>query len=189
MEMKDIILSTAKIFSRLLLLFVLLAVVGAVARIRDWETGLTLGVGIGFVLASVVSVYILIGLMLFKFRLFFYSNVSALLGNRNIIMEGPASDARNWRVRHGGLFLTNDSILFMPQRFSIDQQSLILKLDKIRDLRKVGISLLKFFAGGLRERLIIKMDNEQEYQFNVIDTDGWISRIKRQLEEKGSRAS
>lgn len=175
--MRETLRVTVKIFARFSLIFGVLCALGFVIRTKDLMSGVMLDAVIGIELGALITIFMFISLVLFKARLLYYANIPLYLTDNKILMESPAGDACSWRIRHGGLFLMKESILFIPQKFALDQQLLDLPLGRIREVRKVGINLSKFFSGGLRERLVLKTVEGNEYQFSVLETDRWITCI------------
>lgn len=142
--------------------------------------GLAFGLLGGVLGGTIMSLYLLVGLMLFQRKLFFYSNIPKQLKThnvKNIYFESIAGNATSVRIKYGGLFLTDDSILFIPHRFAIKTIFITLPLKEIKEAKKTGINLLKFFSGGLRNRLLIQTINGESYEFSVWDIDTWIKKI------------
>lgn len=146
--------------------------------------GFAFGLFAGILAGVVVSLYLLIGLTLFDKKLIFYSNMPNQLetrGVKNIHYESVAGNASGARIRYGGLFLTDDSVLFVPHKFAIKPSFIKLPLNEIKKVKKTGINLLKHFSGGLRKRLFIETTNGNHYKFSVWDTDVWIEKINERL--------
>src|SRR3972149_4302163 len=146
--------------------------------------GLALGLLAGFLSAIPMSLYFFVGLVLFKRKAFFYRNIPAQLQAhdvKNVYLEGVAGNATRGRIRYGGLFLADDAILFIPHRFAIRPKPVILPLEKIKEVREVGINLLKSFSGGLRGRLLLETKDGEHYEFSVWEIDKWIKDINERL--------
>ncbi|MCC6503661.1 MAG: hypothetical protein IT362_11080 [Deltaproteobacteria bacterium] len=135
----------------------------------------------GILSGSVMALCLLIGLTLFQKKLFFYSKIPKQLQDReveNIFYESLAGNASGTRIKYGGLFLTDDSVLFIPHRFAIKSAQIELPLREIKQVTKTGINLLKHFSGGLRKRLLVETRNGKRYEFSVWNIDVWIKKIK-----------
>lgn len=146
--------------------------------------GFAFGSLAGILFGIIMVIYLLIGLTLFQKKLFFYSNIPEQLqahAVKNIYFESVAGNATSGRIKYGGLFLTDDSILFIPHRFAIKPFFITLPLKEIKEARKTGINLLKFFSGGLRNRLLIQSIDGKRYEFSVWDIDVWIEKINERL--------
>jgi len=123
---------------------------------------------------------LLIGLTLFDKKLFFYSNITNQLktrGVKDIHYESVAGNATGARIKYGGLFLTDDSVLFIPHKFAIKPLFVELPLNELKEVKKTGINLLKHFSGGLRKRLLLETTNGKHYEFSVWNIDTWIKKI------------
>jgi len=120
--------------------------------------------------------------LLFKKRFFSFSNINAELeakGARNIIFEENAMYTTNIRIRLGGLFLTSETLLFIPGRFAIKPRFIILPLEKIKQVGKARTNPLKFFSDALRRRLSIETIEGEHYEFLVWELNKWIEEIRR----------
>ncbi len=149
--------------------------------------GFAFGSLAGILSGIIMTIYLFIGLTLFQKKLFFYSNIPEQLqahAVRNIYFESIAGNATSGRIKYGGLFLTDDSILFIPHRFAIKPFFITLPLKEVKEVKKTGINLLKFFSGGLRNRLFIQTVDGEHYEFSVWDIDVWIEKIDKRLKNK-----
>lgn len=145
--------------------------------------GVTFGLLAGIIFGVGASLYLLIGLVLFNEKLFFYNNIPKQLQKhnvRNVYYESIAGNATSGRIKYGGLFLTDDSVLFIPHRFAIEPSLIEMSFKEIKEAKKIGINLLKFFAGALRNRLRIETATGKCYEFSVWDIDVW----KKKIDEK-----
>jgi len=130
--------------------------------------------------ASFFSLYGMFVLIMFKKRLLFYNNMEKQLstcGAKNIIYESIAGNATYWRIKYGGLFLTNDSLIFIPHRFALKPLLVNLPLNRISEAGKLRMSLSKLYSGGLRKRLLIQTIDKDRYEFSVWELDSWIEKI------------
>lgn len=146
--------------------------------------GFAFGLLGGILAGAVVSLYLLIGLTLFDKKLFFYSNIPNQLktrGVKDIHYESVAGNATGARIKYGGLFLTDDSVLFIPHKFAIKPLFVELPLTELKEVKKTGINLLKHFSSGLRKRLLLETTNGKHYEFSVWDIDAWITKINGSL--------
>lgn len=139
------------------------------------------GLFFGIFLSVFLSFFLFVGLILFKKKLFYYSNMPRLLQSKKVYFEGVAGNATSGRIKYGGLFLTEDSVLFIPHRFAIGPKIVDLPLERIRNVNRVGISLLKSFSGGLRGRLLLETKNGERYEFSVWEIDKWMKDINERL--------
>jgi len=142
--------------------------------------GFAFGLLGGILFAALLSLYLLLGLVLFQKRWLFYSNMPEQLHNhnvRNVFYEGVAANTLSGRIKYGGLFLTHSSLLFIPHRFAIIRSLTEIPLKEIKQVKKTGINLLKFFSGGLRPRLNIETTTGGHYEFGVWNIDVWIKNI------------
>lgn len=155
--------------------------------IKGFAFGLLGGIFIG----AAMSLYLLIVLVLFKKKLLFYSNMPSQLkkrGVRNIYYESVAGNAAGTSIKYGGLFLTDDTILFIPHRFAIKPSTIELSLTEIKEVKKTGINLLKHFSGGLRKRLLIET-REGRYEFSVWDIDRWKEKLRARIIDRSQTSS
>lgn len=143
--------------------------------------GVIWGLLFGTIISVFLSSFLFIGLTLFEKKSFFYSNMPHLLQSKKVYLEGVAGNATRGRIKYGGLFLTEDSVLFIPHRFAIGPKIVDLPLERIRNVNRVGISLLKSFSGGLRGRLLLETKNGERYEFSVWEIDKWIKDINERL--------
>lgn len=143
--------------------------------------GVIWGLLFGIIISVFLSSFLFIGLTLFGKKLFFYSNMPRLLQSKKVYLEGVAGNATRGRIKYGGLFLTEDSVLFIPHRFAIRPKTVDLPLERIRNVDRVGISLLKSFSGGLRGRLLLETKDGEHYEFSVWEIDKWINDINERL--------
>lgn len=130
----------------------------------------------------IMSVYLLIGFIMFRKRWFYYKNIEMSLKEQNVqhvIYESVAGDANSKRIKYGALFLTEESVLFIPHRFAIKSLIIVLPLEQIKYAKKKGINFQKFFAGGLRNRLDIELENGKHYEFSVWEIDTWVNSINK----------
>ena len=104
-----------------------------------------------------------------------------LLQSKNVYLEGIAGNATRGRIKYGGLFLTEDSVIFIPHRFAIKPKTVDFPLEKIRIVNRAGISFLKSFSGGLRGRLLLETIDGDRYEFSVWEIDKWIKEIGERL--------
>lgn len=150
----------------------------------DVLKGYAYGLLAGVTFAIPSSLYFFVGLLLFQRKAFFYSNIPKQLQAhdvKNVYLEGVAGNATRGRIRYGGLFLADDSILFIPHRFAIKPMLVKLPLENIKAVKEVGINLLKSFSGGIRSRLRIETKDGEHYEFSVWDMNEWIREINERL--------
>jgi hypothetical protein len=136
-----------------------------------------------------MSFYVLIGLLLFDKRWLFYSNVPAQLQARNaknIYYESIAGNVTSRRIKYGGLFLTDSSVLFVPHRFAIISTLTEIPFTEIRKIKKTGINLLKLWSGGLRARLHIDTLSGAYYEFSVWNINAWNRKIDERIKQSRS---
>jgi len=137
-----------------------------------------------FMFALVISLYMLVGLALFRKRLLFYGNIDSTLqkqGVRDVFYESVAGDATGGRIKYGALFIADSNLLFIPHRFSINPSVILLPLDKVMEVKKNGINILKFFAGGLKTRLKIVLKDGKSNEFSVWCVDEWVVEINKRI--------
>ena len=142
--------------------------------------GFALGLMGGITGAIFLSLYLLLGLVLFQKKWLFYSNMPEQLYKHNVrsvCYESVAANTLSGRIKYGGLFLTSSSLLFIPHRFAIIRSLIEIPLKEIKQVKKTGINLLKFFSGGLRPRLNIETTTGEHYEFGVWNIDVWIKNI------------
>lgn len=147
--------------------------------IKEFAFGVLGGIFVG----AVMSLYLLIMLVLFEKKLLFYSNMPSELkkrGVRNVYYEGVAGNVAGTRIKYGGLFLTDDTVFFIPHRFAMKSLIIELPLTKIQEVKKSGINLRKHFSGGLRKRLVIET-KEGRYEFSVWDIDRWTEKLHARI--------
>lgn len=145
--------------------------------LRGFASGLLGGV----LISAVLSSYLSFGLLLFQKKWLFYSNMPNQLQIHNaktIYRESIAGNATGLRIKYGGLFLTDDFILFITHKFAIKPLVIEIPLKRIKVVKKAKINLFKAYSGGLGRRLLIEMINEEHYEFVVLDIDGWTRTIK-----------
>lgn len=148
--------------------------------IRGFEHGMAAGIVFG----TIMSAYLFIVLLLFDKKLLFYNKIPQYLQERKIrkiYYESIAGNATSAVIKNGGLFLTDDSVLFIPHRFAGGSSVVDIPLTNIRKVSEVGINFLKTFSGGLRRRLKIETAERQTYQFSVWNIDIWMSKINERL--------
>jgi hypothetical protein len=146
--------------------------------------GFALGLLAGIIFGAGASAYLLVMLVLFNRKLFFYNNMPNQLHKhnaRNIYYESIAGNATSGRIKYGGLFLTDYSVLFLPHRFAFIRSLTDIPLREIKHVKKTGINLLKWFAGGLRTRLLIETVTDKCYEFSVWDIDVWKKKIDERI--------
>jgi len=154
--------------------------------------GLELGLMCGIPLSTILSLYLLIGLALFHKKIFFYSNIPEQLkahGVKNVYYESVAGNTTGLRIKYGGLFLTDVSVLFIPHRFAVNPLYIEIPLKSIIEVKKANINLFKAFSGGLRWRLIINTATGEQYEFSVWDLDGWTNKINDSLQSEPTKTS
>jgi hypothetical protein len=162
---------------------------GLVATIRHPEragSAFILGIEAGFCYAVIMSLYVLTRVLFFRKRWFHFANIENDLQSLkvdNIQCESLAVDTSSSRVVVGGLFLGKESLIFIPHRFAFRRNPLAIPLANIESAEIEGINLLKFFSGGLRKRLVIWTKDDLQYQFGVLDTEGWQSKINSALKD------
>ncbi len=140
------------------------------------------GLGGGILFATIMSAYMAFGWFLFRKRLLFYGNIESQLEKfhvTHIYLEGVAGDTTYGRKKYGGLFLTNDSIIFVPHRFAFKCQPINIPLETITSVDTAGINLAKLFSGGLGARLKIETRDAHKYEFGVWEPDRWIEEINK----------
>ena len=85
---------------------------------------------LGGILASfIMSIYLFVGLLLFQKKLFLYNNIKITLkklGANNVRHESVAGNASGYKIVYGGLFLTDNSVIFLTHRFSFLQKFQLL---------------------------------------------------------------
>lgn len=138
----------------------------------------------GLISGLVMSVYLSCILLLFKKRLFFYRNVDDRLnevGVKQVVFAGIAGNATRGRIKYGGLFLSDDFVVFIPQRFALKPALVKLPLDAIVGVKTTGLNLLKLFSGGLRRRLLIETKDSVKYEFSVWELDKWVKEITARI--------
>jgi hypothetical protein len=148
--------------------------------LKAFKAGLLGGVAFAFIM----STYLSLGLFLFRNRLLFYSNIEKQLSKFDIgrvDFDGIAGDTTRGRIKYGGLFLTDGSVVFIPHRFAVNPTPIKLSLDKIVNVKKVGINILKVFSGGLGTRLLIEAKDDAKYEFRVWEPDKWIKEINARI--------
>lgn len=146
--------------------------------------GFILGLLGGFLSSIVISLYLFIGLVLFEKKYLFYSNIPLHLKKRSVekvYYESVAGNATGVRIKYGGLFLTDTSVLFIPHRFAIKPIILEIPLIEIKEVKQVGINLLKHFSGGLRKRLLFETVTGNRYEFSVLNIDQWTKKINERI--------
>jgi hypothetical protein len=137
----------------------------------------------GFWVGCLFGLLVILERILFKKRIFSYSNIDAELearGVSNIIYEENAVNADVIRTRLGGLFLTSEAVLFIPGRFAFKpRRFIILPLERIKQVGKAPTNPLKFFFDVLRRRLSIETNQGERYEFLVWELNKWIEKIKK----------
>lgn len=178
--MKNILRTTVRAFIYTLSVFGICLAVAFIVISGNILKAVAYGVLGGMCFALIMSTYLFFMLVFFQQKLLFYGNIPEQLrehGVRNVYYDSIAGNATSERIKYGGLFLTDESVLFIPHRFAIKSLCIELPLKDIREVEKAGINLLKWFSGGLRNRLLIKTEG-YNYEFSVWDIDTWINKIK-----------
>ncbi len=183
--MNDILKTTANAF--LYIAFCFFVCFGIVYSLFTGEIikGFTIGLISGILVSIVLSLYFLVGLILFEKKMFFYSKMPKQLndyGVMNIYFESVAGNASGAIVNNGALFLTNASIIYLPHRFDKKSLPIELSLRNIMVVNKAGINLFKPLSGGLRKRLLIKTNNGEHYEFTAWPLDTWIEKIQERIQ-------
>ena len=127
--------------------------------------------------------------VIFKKKLFSYSKIDAELesrGIKNIIFEENAMNAAVIRTQLGGLFLSDEAVLFVPGRFAFRPRFIILPLQKINRVGKARTNPLKFFFDVLRRRLAIETIEGERYEFLVWELNKWIEEIRKAKDQAGN---
>jgi hypothetical protein len=179
-RMKNILKTTAMAFIYSFAVFGISLAVAFIFVSGNILKALTYGLLGGLSFGLIMTPYLFLMLILFQRKLFFYGNMPKQLherGVRNVYYESIAGNASSARIKYGGLFLTDNSVLFIPHKFAIKPLFVELPLNKIKKIRKTGINLLKHFSGGLRKRLLIETTNGKHYEFSVWDIDIWVEKI------------
>lgn len=148
--------------------------------LKAFKAGLLGGVSFAFIM----SMYLFLGLFLFRNRLLFYSNIEkqfSKFGIDRVDFDGVAGDTTRGRIKYGGLFLTQDSVVFISHRFAASPTAINLSLTEIVNVEKVGINILKLFSGGLGTRLLIETKDNTKYEFRVWEPDKWIKEINARI--------
>lgn len=130
------------------------------------------------------ALYLFMGLLLFRKKLLFYSNMKNRMEElkiKTVHFESVVGDTTSRRIKYGGLFLTDDAVIFITHRFSMKPSIIILPLDKIVTVKKAGINLYKIFAGGLKARLQIISRDGQQNEFSAWNIDEWIAAISNKI--------
>lgn len=140
------------------------------------------GLAGGICFASIMTPRFMVTLFLFRKRWLLYGNMDEHLAARNIhrvVYESIAAHVNGLRTKHGGLFLGESILLFVPHKFAFKSPPVSLPVERIRIVKKAPINPWRFFTGGIGRKLYIEMKDGNHYEFGVWDTDGWIDEIER----------
>lgn len=149
--------------------------------------GFSSGMFGGVLFGGFMSAYLLTMLLMFKARLFLYSNLEKELNALNsdtIIHDSLAANETRGRVKYGALFLSDAALIFIPHRFAIKPVVVNLPLEEVTYVSMTRINIFKIFAGGLKKRLLIETIDGSKYIFRVLQVDFWVRTIRGRVEEK-----
>jgi hypothetical protein len=105
-----------------------------------------------------------------------------LLPNEKTIMIGTANLQTGIDAVSGGLFLTNQRLIFEPYRFNIQIETTTLPLDSISTTRLCWTRLFNLIP-LLPNSLAVQTTDGQEYRFALPRRQQWQRAIVQQLHD------
>ena len=143
---------------------------------------LVAGFMLGFLGASFMTPLLMITLILFQKRWLLYNNINKHFEEQNvheIIYESVAANVNGLKRKHGALFLSKNTLLFVPHRLTFKSFPIILSVEHIKSIKKAGKNLWKFLL-GIRWSFDIEMKDGSHYEFNAwhSDTNTWVCKIE-----------